>query len=143
MDKKIIVLPRYKFEIFYSSLSEKQRSEIAFISIRDIEYPLIDEDKSNFLNLSFDDVEYKTANDNVTILFDEIMARQIIDFAANNSEKNLFVVHCLMGVSRSGAVGAFLSDYFGIKYEDFKRTNPQIIPNYLVSKLLKLLNDTI
>jgi predicted protein tyrosine phosphatase len=134
MTKKIIVLSRWKFEQFVKSLTPNQISQTAFISIRDIEHPIILDSASNVLNLSFDDTE-EQIQDKFT-LFDEQMADEIVNFVHNNEDKNLFVIHCLMGISRSGAVGEVLSDYFKSPYERFKQTNPQVIPNVLVKRIL-------
>ncbi len=136
MTKKIIVLSRWKFEQFVKSLTPNQLSQTAFISIRDIEHPTILDSATNVLNLSFDDAE-EQIQDKFT-LFDEQMSDEIVNFVHNNEDKNLFVVHCLMGISRSGAVGEVLSEYFNIPYDKFKRDSPQVIPNVLVKKILKL-----
>ncbi len=47
------------------------------------------------------------------------------------------IVHCAAGVSRSGAVGLFVRDYFSLDYSEFKRQNPHIVPNLWVSKVLR------
>jgi predicted protein tyrosine phosphatase len=135
LTKKIIVLSRWKFGQFIKSLTPNQISQTAFISIRDIEHPTILDSASNVLNLSFDDTEEQIQDK--FILFDEQMADEIVNFVHNNENKNLFVIHCLMGISRSGAVGEVLSDYFKIPYEKFKRDNPQVIPNCLVKRILQ------
>ena len=127
MNKKVLVLSRHDFIKFVGTLTPKQVSEIAFISIRDFNYPIILSDSDNVLNLQFDDCE-----DNSPRLFNNNLAKQIIQFTENNLDKNLFVVHCLMGQSRSGAVGGWLADKFEIPWESFKRLNPQVTPNTLV-----------
>ena len=132
---KIVVLPRQYFEQLWESLTGKQRSESAFISIRDGGFPLISPDADNFLNLQFDDADDE-AHWSMCTLFNEEMATQIKEFTDKNKDKRVFFVHCLMGISRSGAVGEWLNDYFGNDYFDFKRTNPHIIPNSLVKRIL-------
>jgi predicted protein tyrosine phosphatase len=134
MTKKIFVVSRWKFEQFVKLLTPNQILQTAFISIRDIEHPNILDSASNVLNLSFDDTEEQMFNK--FTLFDEQMADEIVNFIRNNEDKNLFVIHCLMGISRSGAIGEVLSDYFKIPYEKFKRDNPQVIPNCLVKRIL-------
>lgn len=135
MDKKVIVLSRHNFIKFVNSLTDKQKREMAFISIRDFDHKIILNNASNVLNLQFDDSETEESWTNK--LFDDEMAQQIIQFVNNNIDKNLFVVHCLMSQSRSGAVGGFLADIFGIKWEDFKRQNSQVKPNTLVKTTLE------
>lgn len=141
MTKKILVLSRHDFIKFVNSLTPKQVSEIAFISIRDFNYPTILPESHNVLNLQFDDAEdnYPIIGqpDKVIELFNDEMARQIIQFTENNLDKNLFVVHCLMGQSRSGAVGGWLADKFEVGWESFKRLNPQVKPNALVKLTLQ------
>lgn len=93
---------------------------------------------TNVLNLAFDDAEEELEiPERKVILFDNEMAQQIIQFTENNLDKNLFVVHCLMGMSRSGAVGGWLADRFEIRWEDFKLINPRVKPNSLVKTTLQ------
>lgn len=65
-------------------------------------------------------------------------AKEVVAFAERHRDAGLTIVHCAAGVSRSGAVGSFLSDYYGLDYSEFKRINPQVIPNVYVSKLLRM-----
>lgn len=46
------------------------------------------------------------------------------------------IIHCTMGIARSGAVAAFIHDFVGGKWEELKRNNPQIQPNAHVYRLL-------
>lgn len=46
------------------------------------------------------------------------------------------IIHCTMGVARSGAVAAFIHDFVKGKWEVLKRNNPQIQPNTHVYRLL-------
>lgn len=54
-----------------------------------------------------------------------------------NKDKQQFIVHCSAGISRSGAVGTFINDYFGLDYSTFRKTNPQVQPNPFVLRTLK------
>lgn len=47
------------------------------------------------------------------------------------------IIHCTMGVARSGAVASFIHDYLKGDWETFKRNNPQIQPNAHVYNLLR------
>lgn len=49
--------------------------------------------------------------------------------------KNWFL-HCTAGISRSGTIGEFISDYLGQDYFQFKRDNPQTNPNSEIKKIL-------
>lgn len=49
-----------------------------------------------------------TGNDYV--LFDEEMARRIVQFVEENRAARIWIVHCRAGVSRSGAVSRWLKD---------------------------------
>jgi predicted protein tyrosine phosphatase len=105
----------------------------------------------NILKLQFDDVSerdldsWNSAIDN-TIFFNEDQAKQIHEFISSipaNSEK-IFYVHCDAGVSRSGAVGYILNEWFNkfitTNKEDqsfFQINNSHIMPNPLVVRLLK------
>ena len=58
--------------------------------------------------------------------------------------KKLFYIHCDAGISRSGAVGYILNEYFNKylidnkeDYKFFEMNNSQIMPNPLVVRLLK------
>jgi len=41
------------------------------------------------------------------------------------------------GISRSGAIGLFINDFFGGDKELFKKENPYIHPNWRVFTMLK------
>jgi len=72
-------------------------------------------------------------------VFDAKMANKIVDFVrvANRSNtEDLLVANCHLGVSRSGAVSSFVRSVCGIDFSDWKRLNPQVIPNNLVLSLL-------
>lgn len=142
--KNIIVLSRSDFKRLLSELTEQQFAASAFISIHDpsgANSDVILEPHSNVLNLWFDDVD-DVDDGSVDLLgdpiipFDSNMASKLLEFIDVNKDKPNFVVHCTMGVSRSGAVGDFLSTYFGVPYDSFKRNNPKVIPNALVRKTL-------
>lgn len=137
--KNIIVLSRLDFKNILGTITEQQFASTAFISIHDpfgANSELILDDHTNVLNLHFDDAEYGDLDDLKVVLFDDARAEMVADFVKRNSDKKNFVIHCTMGISRSGAVGDALSTYFGVPYEMFKRNNPKVIPNSLVRSLL-------
>lgn len=101
--------------------------------------PLV-EDGEDRIALQFHDIEGDPLDyDPDTVFFNKDMAKKIVEFLrlANKGESNdLLVVNCHLGISRSGAVSSFARTVFGIDYSNWKRENPQVIPNGLVLELL-------
>tara|TARA_R110000868_G_scaffold12456_8_gene59571 strand:+ start:5905 stop:6384 length:480 start_codon:yes stop_codon:yes gene_type:complete len=149
MKNHIFVLPRYDFKELVPTLSDEKKKGIAFISIHEpigktgkelfggASETILDE-ADNVLNLWFDDAEEELPllNGDKLVLFNDEMANQVIDFVEKNKNAKGWVLHCTMGKCRSGAVGSFLVDYFGIDWFEFKKTNPKVSPNCLVKTLL-------
>jgi predicted protein tyrosine phosphatase len=161
--KKIIVLSQKEFvetlqknNITDNNLEYWKNRGVYFISITNPgNFKIFNTDKLNVLNLKFHDVENHT---NKTVLFqkseyektekalqnmvffDESMAVKVLDFYENikNTEPDDFtiIVHCGAGISRSGAIGSFGVDYFGIDRDEFLESNKWINPNRHVVKLL-------
>ena len=117
-----------------------------FITIRhssekDI-YCAIPVEGDNILRLQFDDVTENPDGD--LTLFNTEMARQIRDFTAQIDQNKELFVNCAAGISRSGAVGDVLNDYFN-RYLSFnapddyyfKQLNKHIQPNPLVTRVLR------
>ena len=105
-------------------------------------------DGNNVLTLWFDDITPKENLDNHYCLFDENDVKVIIDFLNKNVVKETkgIVVHCTAGISRSGAVGSVLNDYYNRflednekQWEDNQLHNYEncISPNPHVASLLK------
>jgi predicted protein tyrosine phosphatase len=99
----------------------------------------------NVLILKFDDLtdeEFERTNlhGKGYILFGEEHAKKIIKFLERNKEKEYCLVHCAAGVSRSGAVGTFINDFFSrTDYFTFMKENSSIKPNaYILSTLKKV-----
>lgn len=99
---------------------------------------------STVLKLKFDDVTEKDPD--YYIHFNENTAKKIVDFIKNIVDDGLkdMYVHCDAGVSRSGAVGYMMNEYFNKflnqnKEDDefFKKTNSFIMPNPEVVRILK------
>jgi predicted protein tyrosine phosphatase len=90
--------------------------------------------------LYFDDVEKEgetsPTNPYRCEPFSEKQAEELLDFIESNSDKLQCFVHCMAGISRSGAVGAFVNDFFGGRYSDFVADNPQVLPNARVTRML-------
>ena len=101
--------------------------------------------RCNILKLNFDDVTENNNEDGV-IFFNENHAKEIYNFISKISAeaKKDFYVHCDAGVSRSGAVGMILNEWFNkfltvnrMDYEDFLMNNNHILSNPLVVRILK------
>lgn len=117
-----------------------------FISITDTDKfsksrePYFKSDHDNVLNLSFDDCTEDgqpspTQPDGIKS-FNIKQAAILYNFIKANLDKKQCIVHCMAGISRSGAVGAFINDLTGGDYNKFKYINPQVCPNAHVSYLL-------
>ena len=108
-------------------------------------YSPIDVDRFNILKLEFDDVTEKDQIDDV-IHFNKDHAKQIVNFIKpiNDDGRRIFYVHCDAGVSRSGAVGYMLNEWFNkyielkrVDNESFTMNNNHIMPNPEVVRILK------
>jgi predicted protein tyrosine phosphatase len=120
-----------------------------YISINSTEgndnQPYFEKQHANVLTLYFDDCnEYKkhpiigsSGGFYEQIPMSEEQALEVIKFVEKMDNNSNVYVHCTAGVSRSGAVGAFINDYFGRSWDKFKFDNPQVIPNSHISSLLK------
>lgn len=104
--------------------------------------PLFKNNHNNVITLVFDDV-IKSGDSSPTVSKDTIafntkMAENLYNFIELNKNKNSCLVHCAAGISRSGAIGTFIYDLFGVgNYLQFKKNNPRIFPNPFILKLLR------
>lgn len=119
---------------------------IFFISIVDTDTfsvsrePYFKEDHENVMTLKFDDVEHDMMASPTqaydTRAFTEEQAEKLYKFIKANREKETCIVHCMAGISRSGAVGSFVQGYCQGDWDLFKRDNPHIAPNARVHRML-------
>jgi predicted protein tyrosine phosphatase len=117
-----------------------------FISIAGIadgcEYPcpFLTKDSKRVLHLLFDDVTESYIDDPSIRIFDNEHAKKIVEFAKRIPTDAVLYVNCAAGISRSGAVGSCLNDYFNNgnveDFNNFKEVNPQIQPNPYVKRIL-------
>jgi predicted protein tyrosine phosphatase len=128
----------------------EQQDKILFISINTTEEtssgdrPYFPEDKKNVKVLFFDDVEknitvplFGTNDTYEAKAMTEKQAEELYSFIrANVKGKEVVLVHCTAGVSRSGAVASFIHDFSGGNWEQFKTLNMHISPNAHVYRLL-------
>lgn len=106
-------------------------------------------DRHNILKLEFDDIaeaDVSRKNEDGTSLipFDRGHALRIVRFLEGIDRRKILVVHCDAGISRSGAVGQVLNEYFNRVVEDnpddhavFFRDNSDIVPNPLVAGIMR------
>lgn len=105
--------------------------------------PFFKEEHSNVLNLFFDDwtpeeVE-KMPNDDFKrnlVLFNQNMADQLKNFLNENKNANVWHVHCLAGISRSGAIALWLANNLGLNAYSLVRSFG-LEPNMYVLELLR------
>lgn len=116
---------------------------IAFISINDTHgnwsVSWFDSDHPNVLRMWFDDIENdletSPTNPHKCKAFSPEQAKQVFDFINENYDKDFFV-HCSAGISRSGAIGAFINDYHSWDRDKFMKDNPYIHPNARITRML-------
>ena len=129
----------------------ENKTDVFFISICGYD-PLNDnehyfsENKSNVLNLNFDDCEkdmvlkdISTKEDISMKAFTKEQAKELYNFLTIQKEKfdrKVCIVHCHAGISRSSACGLIVNEIYGEDYKKFKYDNPQIHPNQLVVRLM-------
>lgn len=137
------IMPRMRIP---STKEVQEHTDKAFISIMNSELPnsYFPQDYSNVLRLVFDDVTEEENEKRIKSgrqemqLFTREQAETIVEFISRNSHVKEFYVHCLAGVSRSGAVGTFINDVYGDEtYFQFLDENPIIKPNYFILALLR------
>ncbi len=100
---------------------------------------------NNVLTLFFDDCDedcdFIDLSDQNKVIKVKAMSEQqaltVFNFTKTINNDSNVVVHCTLGQSRSGAIGAFINDYFGQRWEDLKRNNPQIKPNTHIASILR------
>jgi len=105
--------------------------------------PFFKEEHFNVLNLFFDDwtpeeVE-KMPNDDFKrnlVLFNQNMADQLKNFLNENKNANVWHVHCLAGISRSGAIALWLANNLGLNAYSLVRSFG-LEPNMYVLELLR------
>lgn len=93
--------------------------------------------KDNMITQRFYDLEYDVAENKA---MSEEQAKELYDFILANKDKEVCYVHCSAGVSRSGAIGEFINDLYGLSWLTFKKMNPRISPNLHIKTLLNNLH---
>jgi predicted protein tyrosine phosphatase len=147
----ILVLSRFAFEglMIKKDITAENIEKLEnafFISIQnpagDRHIPYFTENKENLLIQYFADVEKdETHKGELHKAFTEEQAIEMNKFIQRHQDKKVCVVHCTAGVSRSGAVGAFIAEVLGINYLDYTKANPAVQPNAHVLNLLRKTKD--
>ena len=138
---KVFIMPKFIFEQAIDGI-EKSSKDVFYLSINnpdDEDKTPIREDSDTFKSMWFYDIDediYDEVKDFTYKTISDEQVDELYDFIMKNKDKKNFVVHCTAGVSRSGAVGEFVNDLFGIPYAEFRKQNPNIIPNTYIKKKL-------
>ena len=143
---KVLSKPEFNDLMANNKVDDKnieKLQNLALISINDTHgqwnVSWFDADHPNVLRLWFDDIEHdletSPTNPHKCKALSPEQAKQVFDFINENYEKD-FIVHCSAGISRSGAIGAFINDYFGWDRAKFEKDNPHVHPNARVSRML-------
>lgn len=138
---KVFIMPKFFFEQVIDGI-EKSSKDVFYLSINnpdDEDKTPIREDSDTFKSMWFYDIDEDIYNEVKDFTYKTISDEQVdelYDFIMKNKDKKNFVVHCTAGISRSGAVGEFVNDLFGIPYAEFRKQNPNIIPNTYIKKKL-------
>ena len=116
------------------------------ISIVDPEHePIFERDTARIITLRFHDLDAQWPVDPERdprpsyVFMNEDHARRIVDHVLKfhqHPEPWEFLVNCMAGISRSGAVGTFVQRVAGIPAEQFLTQNTGLHPNGYVLKLL-------
>lgn len=138
---KVFIMPKFIFEQAIDGI-EKSSKDVFYLSINnpdDEDKTPIREDSDTFKSMWFYDIDediYDEVKDFTYKTISDEQLDELYDFIMKNKDKKNFVVHCTARVSRSGAVGEFVNDLFGIPYAEFRKQNPNIIPNTYIKKKL-------
>ena len=152
MIKEIKVMNRFGAEMVLLGLTPipSLLTRWALLSINGFDEPFLVEGKSlrnmeksgleMVMSIRFDDIkgmEYekiKVVHPKI-ILFNEGHAKKIIEFIdllQRKQEPTLLLIHCSAGVSRSGAVATFVSEYLSVPFSD-----EYILPNSYILEILR------
>ena len=114
--KKVKAIPKFVFDENFSNETFINHNNACFISILDFDNDeqKFDSSISNFLQVKMFDIE-EDLTDNRGNFYqkpsDEELLK-IVNFIIRNKDKNIFIVHCSAGISRSGAVATYIMEKF-------------------------------
>jgi len=150
---KIKILNKNEFDniMLYHNITDdnvQDKTDIFFISINDTcnskKLPYFKSNHDNVLIQYFDDVEKDVIDNNKNEIlakaFTEEQAIEMFKFIEKNKDKKTCLIHCVAGISRSAAIGVFLSDYTNGNYFELKENHPYILPSKHVLKLMNYIS---
>lgn len=144
--KTIQAIPKAAFDKAFTTEIMSKYDYACFISILDADNKekKYDTNLANFLQVKFRDIEEDLfINENLKYAkpSDEDL-QKIVDFVNRHKDKDVFVIHCSAGISRSGAVATYIQDKFQdeVDKSNFMKNNKQIQPNLYILKTLKRLD---
>ena len=148
MIKTIKAISKAEFDYNFSDEKFKYYDYAAFISILDCDNneSKYDESVSNFLQVKMWDIEDDVIKDNITIYTkpSDKELKRIVDFIEIHKDKQIFIIHCSAGISRSGAVARYLLYRFHneVDSKKFYKENKFIQPNlYIFYKLKEIFKN--
>src|SRR5690349_5072366 len=116
----------------------RAHAKVWIVSVTSPEHAPLVKDGDDRIALVFDDIEphvdrvtgVELGRDPGFVYFDQTMAERICEFVrkaheAEPARRDLLLVNCHAGISRSGAIADFTRTVAEIDYEDFRRLNPQ------------------
>ena len=115
---------------------------LRFSDVTDKQYEHI---KQTITEKKYKDVQKKSSEIFAKIrLFSEQDAKKVInfiDYLQKNVADTILVIHCDAGISRSAAIGTFVTEHCNLDYDAFIKENPFIYSNpYLLDILRRLSN---
>lgn len=148
MMKTVKAISKAEFDANFSDEKFKYYDYVAFISILDCDNSESKYDLSipNFLQVKMWDIEKDVIKDETVIYAkpSDTELERIIDFIEIHKDKQVFIIHCAAGISRSGAVARYLLHRFHseIDSEKFYKDNKFIQPNlYIFYKLKEIFKN--
>jgi len=94
----------------------------------------------DFWDITESEVESLEQQGQKYVLFNKTDARRIVGMLQEikeQEEDSVLIIHCHAGISRSGAVGVFATEFFGYDYREFMLDNPQVAPNSMILRILR------
>ena len=107
-------------KLYVISISQSEADLSVHETAAEILLPYFKQDHKNVIRLFFDDVKFEgpvwtPGGMRMTKMFTSEEAKKIIDFAETIEPESEILVHCLMGKSRSAAVGKWLGEKFDVE----------------------------
>jgi len=141
---KIKILSRFLFtecmksnNINDNNIEEKTDTFIISINNTD-EKSYFNSEHENVKIMYFDDCDEDCKDDKQEFkTFTKEQAKELFEYIKENKDREVCLVHCSAGWSRSGAVGLFINDYLKQNHGEFKKENPVSFPSFKVYNLLR------